>query len=75
MIKSVKEKNTKIEVDLTGSDGNAFDLLGYAKGWAQSLEMSPDECGRILDDMRSGDYEHLVDVLEQNFGDIVTFYR
>lgn len=30
MIKSIEEKETKLEIDLTGPDGNAFVLLGYA---------------------------------------------
>ena len=32
-----KRKNKKIEIDLTGPDGNAFVLLGYAKRLSREL--------------------------------------
>ena len=60
------------EIDLTGPDGNAFALLGYAKKYAKQLEIDSQP---ILDDMMSGNYEHLLEVFEENFGSFVTLYR
>lgn len=63
---------TTPQIDLGGPDGNAFALLAYAERWASQLGKAPQP---ILDDMRSGDYEHLLDVLEREFGAYVDFYR
>lgn len=71
MIKSKNEKKG-IEVDLTGPEGNAFVLIGYARKWSKQLGLNPDE---VEMEMTSGDYENLVGVLEKYFGKVVTFYR
>ena len=71
-IKSKSEMRGFREIDLTGPDGNAFALLGYAKKYAKQLEIDPQP---ILDDMMSGDYEHLLEVFEEQFGSFVTLYR
>jgi hypothetical protein len=72
MMKRKKERRGKTEVDLTGPDGNAFVLMGMAAGWARQLgkEWKP-----IQAEMMSGDYEHLLAVLEREFGKYVIFYR
>ena len=70
MINSIKTK--KLSVDLTGPEGNAFVLIGYARKWSKQLELNPDE---VEKEMMSGDYENLVSVLEKHFGSVVTFYR
>ena len=74
MIKSIKEKNSKsvIEIDLTGPDGNAFSLMGYASDFCKQLGIDKKP---ILDDMMSGDYEHLLSVMEKHFGDFIIMYR
>jgi hypothetical protein len=74
MIKSIKEKNSKskIEIDLTGPDGNAFSLMGYASNLCRDLGMNKTP---ILNDMMSGDYEHLLSVMEKHFGDYIIMYR
>lgn len=72
-IKSKAEmKDRGIEMDLTGPDGNAFVILGNAQGWAKQIGLDWDA---IEKDATSGDYEHLVDVIENHFGEYVTFYR
>ena len=71
-IKSKSEMRGFREIDLTGPDGNAFALLGYAKKYAKQLEIDSQP---ILDDMMSGNYEHLLEVFEENFGSFVTLYR
>ena len=62
----------KIEVDLSGSQGNAFVLLGMAKGWAKQLSLDWEP---IQKDAMSGDYEHLLKVLDSHFGTFVDFVR
>jgi len=73
MIKSKQELSDRgIEIDLTGPEGNAFYLLAKAKRLAQQLSL---DSHRILNDMKSGDYEHLLEVFEKHFGEYVTLYR
>jgi len=75
MIKSVKDKNQTVEIDLTGPEGNAFCLLGYAKSFGRDLGLEDEEVSAIQDEMTSGDYEHLVNVFEKHFGSFVILYR
>tara|TARA_R110001606_G_scaffold33794_1_gene100585 strand:- start:466 stop:684 length:219 start_codon:yes stop_codon:yes gene_type:complete len=67
-----KDLTKKRVIDLTGSDGNAFVLLGIAKGLCKQLEIEDDI---ILDDMRSADYEQLIDTFDNYFGDLVDLER
>ena len=73
MIKSKKSKG--IEIDLTGPQGNAYFLLGTASKLGRQLGLDSDEIGIILRNMRSSDYENLINVFDKNFGNIVTLYR
>jgi alanine-alpha-ketoisovalerate/valine-pyruvate aminotransferase len=73
MIKSKKSKG--IEIDLTGPQGNAYFLLGTASKLGRQLGLDTDEIGVILRNMRSSDYENLINVFDRNFGNIVTLYR
>ena len=59
-------------IDLTGPEGNAFVLLGYAKKYARQLELDEDQ---ILGEMKIGDYEHLVETFDKYFGDYVILER
>ena len=67
-----KPKNGKIVVDLTGPEGNAFVLIGMAEKWSKQLGLDPEE---VQADMMSGDYEHLLSVIEKHFGDYIVMYR
>ena len=72
----IKQKvNNGIEIDLTGPQGNAFFLLGTASRLGRQLGLDSDEIEIILRQMRSGDYENLINVFDRNFGDFVTLYR
>ena len=69
----IKKKPSRgIEIDLTGPDGNAFVLMGYAIRLARELEMDAEP---ILNEMMSGDYENLISVFDREFGSVVTLYR
>ena len=72
MIKSKNEMPSEIAIDLTGPDGNAFALMGYAKKFAKQLDL---DFNKIQTEMTSGDYENLLEVFEENFGSFVTLYR
>ena len=67
-----KDTTKKRVIDLTGSDGNAFVLLGIAKGLCKQLGIEDDI---ILDDMKSGDYEQLIETFDNYFGDLVDLER
>ena len=67
-----KRKKKKIEIDLTGPDGNAFVLLGYAKRLSRELDL---DYKQILDEMMEGNYENLINVFDKYFGDFVDLYR
>lgn len=71
MIKK-KKQNSKIEIDLTGPDGNAFVLIGKASNLAKQLGLNQKA---IQAEMMSGDYENLVKVFDNHFGQFVTLYR
>tara|TARA_R110000803_G_scaffold57922_1_gene116057 strand:- start:379 stop:600 length:222 start_codon:yes stop_codon:yes gene_type:complete len=73
MIKNKSEMSYRsVEIDLTGPDGNAYALMGYAKKFAKQLDLDGEE---IISNMMSGDYENLLAVFEENFGSFVTLYR
>jgi hypothetical protein len=71
MILKKKETNG-IEIDLTGPQGNAYFLLGTANNLAKQLGLNGKE---IMEEMKSSDYENLLQVFDKNFGNIVTLYR
>jgi len=75
MIKNIDKKSTGIEIDLTGPQGNAFFLLGTAQQLGKELDYTKDRLDLLINDMKSGDYENLVNVFDENFGSFVTLYR
>lgn len=72
MIRNISEKNGKLEIDLTGPDGNAFVLLGTATNFAKQLGKDHKD---ITSRMMSGDYENLLNIFEEEFGEYVTLWR
>lgn len=70
-----KQEPTEIVIDLTGPQGNAFYLLGVAKDFCKQLGMSEYNTKELLEDMKSSDYEHLIQVFDDNFGSIVILER
>jgi len=74
-----KKESGMIEIDLTGPDGNVFYLLGVAKKLTRTLnERRGNEYlvwKDIQADMMSDDYDHAIDVFEENFGHIVILYK
>ena len=71
-IKSKSEMRGFREIDLTGPDGNVFVLMGKAKGFARDLGLDGD---KIINEMKSSDYENAVQVFDNYFGSFVTLLR
>lgn len=67
-----KTPQSEIVIDLTGPDGNAYALLAYAKRFAQQLDL---DFNQIKNEMTSGDYENLIQVFDDYFGEIVILER
>ena len=69
----IRQKTQKeLVIDLTGPDGNAFALMAYAKRLAEQLGMNYHV---IIDEMKQGDYEHLVKTFDFHFGEYVVLER
>jgi len=69
----IRDKVCSIPViDLTGPEGNAFFLMGQASQYARQLGLDGDQ---IVSEMKSGNYENLVQVFDRYFGDYVILER
>ena len=67
-----KQNATENVIDLTGPEGNAFVLMGYASRFAKQLGLDSSD---IIEEMKSGDYENLIQVFDNYFGDFVILER
>jgi len=67
-----KDTTKKRVIDLTGPDGNAFVLLGIAKGLCKQLDLDTES---IMSEMMLGDYEDLISLFDTHFGDYVDLER
>ncbi len=75
MIRKKRQRPNQIIIDLTGPDGNAFALMGYAKRFAKQLGYSKEDQDQLLELMTSGDYENLLEVFDDHFGSFVILER
>jgi hypothetical protein len=75
MIRSKKERTGPIVIDLTGPEGNAFALMGYAQNFAKQLGKDNEEIRVLISEMQSGDYENLLQVFDREFGEFVILER
>ena len=67
-----KDTTRKQVIDLTGPQGNAFYLLGTASKLCKQVGL---DVKAVLDDMKSGDYEHLITRFDYHFGYIIDLER
>ena len=74
MIKDRREMKPQIEIDLSGPEGNAFVLLGYASRLGNQM-YGPEKTEAILEEMKLSTYELLILTFDKYFGSIVTLYR
>ena len=72
MVIKKKSSRTKLTIDLTGSQGNAFCLMGYAQNYGKQLGL---DYKKIIEEMKSSDYENLVKVFDKHFGSFITLLR
>lgn len=72
MVIRAKVPKTEIVIDLTGPEGNAFVLFGYAKRFCADLGI---DYNKVKEEMTSGDYENLLQVFDKNFGSFVILER
>jgi hypothetical protein len=72
MIRKKRPVRAPLVVDITGPDGNAFALMGLAMRLARQLGI---DSTSIVKEMKSGDYENLIQVFDRNFGSIVILER
>lgn len=57
-----------IYIDLNGPEGNSYNIMSIAKKLCKTLEI---DSVPIINDMRSGNYEHLIDVFLKHFDEYV----
>ena len=70
---AIKQKShQKMEIDLTGPQGNAYCLLGTAVALAKQFNLDD---AAILEEMQESDYENLITVFDKHFGDYVDLVR
>ena len=65
----------KKEIYLSSPDGNAFALIGIAKDLSKQLDKSKEEIDLLINDMMSSNYEHLIKVFDDNFGEYIDLIR
>jgi hypothetical protein len=75
MIRKKEKRTGPIVIDLTGPDGNAFALMAYATRFAKQFGRAQTEIDMLIQEMTSGDYEHLLQVFDREFGDFVILER
>ena len=74
MIREKQKHTGPIVIDLTGPDGNAYALMGYAKRFVKQLGWK-DNGSALINEMMEGDYEHLLEVFDNAFGEFVILER
>lgn len=67
-----KPRAKELVIDLTGPDGNAYALMAYASRFCKQLGLDSDE---VISEMKSGDYENLIEVFDSYFGSFVILER
>jgi len=74
MIKKLSEmpRAEKIEIDLTGPEGNAHYLIGLATNLCDNFDL---DAVVVRKEMMASDYENLLEVFDNYFGEIVNLYR
>lgn len=56
-------KYPRVKVKLTGTDGNAFALLGKVREAMRKAKVPAEEIKAVMDEAMSGDYDNLLRVL------------
>jgi len=64
-----RRSDKRREIDIDGSAGNAWALMGLAQDWSRQIGIDYEP---IQEEMMSGDYIHLLKVFDKYFGSVVT---
>jgi hypothetical protein len=72
IVSKKKKKAGKLEIDLTGPDGNVFHLIGTGRNMCGQLGIDKNE---FTKEMMSGDYENAINTFEKYFGEFVILYK
>ena len=67
-------KSTR-DIDLRGPEGNAWALMGITADLLRQMGRSKENINAVLEDMKSSDYEHLLEVMDAEVGILVNLYR
>jgi hypothetical protein len=70
-----KREDREIVIDLTGPEGNAFALIGYARKLGRQMGFDTQRIEKLQEEMMSGDYENLLQVFDREFGKYVILER
>ena len=70
-----KDTYRKQVIDLTGPQGNAFYLLGTASKLCKQIGISSSRTKEIMDEMKSSDYENLIQLFDKYFGKLIDLER
>ena len=73
--KKEERQDHMIHIDLSGPEGNAFVLLGYAAKFCKLLGYDKFRTDCILEEMKLTDYEGLLYTFDREFGSFVTLWR
>ena len=55
-----------VKLELYGIDGNAFALMGAFKSAARRQGFEQNEVDKVIEECKSGDYDHLLQTLMAN---------
>lgn len=58
---------SKPKLKLSGKDGNAFFIMGRADRVARKAGWSSEKIEKIMEEARSGDYDHLLQTMMKHF--------
>jgi len=76
MIRPISERSRdKIEIDLTGPDGNAYALMAYARQIGRQIGFSEQKIDAIIKVMKLTNYEGVLHTFDEQFGDYVIMWR
>lgn len=65
----------KLQIDLTGPDGNAMSLISMARNFGKQFGWNKGRIDAIVREMTKSDYEYLLKVFDDHFGKYVDLYR
>ena len=63
-----KLKQKGMVVDCSGPNGNAFYLLGLAQDLAKRCDYTQKEIDKMMTELKSSDYEHLILTFDKYWG-------